>query len=112
MADRYVLGHVDCPDAGSAAQVEDAGRPMLRDRSLVQVSSPCDEKQLVVYVHAVLLGLVARVHVEAATEAVVEATMLLVGLRSRNDQAAGLCQHPSALAGPAGDWGEGETGGW
>lgn len=78
MAGRYVLGHVNCPDAGSAAQVEDAGRPMLRDRGLVQVASPCDEEQLVVYVHAILLGLVAWVHVEAATEAMVETTMLLV----------------------------------
>lgn len=62
---------------------------MLRDRGLVQVSSPCDEEQLVVDVHAVLLGLVARVHVEAASEAVVEATVLLVGLGSGNDQAGG-----------------------
>ena len=41
---------------------------------------PCDEKQLVVYVHAVFFGLVARVHVEAASEAVVETTILLVCL--------------------------------
>ena len=84
---RCVLGHVDCPDAGPAAQVENAGRPVLRNRGLVQVSSPCDEEQLVVYVHAVLFGLVARVHVEAASEAVVEAAILLVRLRSGNNRA-------------------------
>lgn len=63
---------------------------MLRDGRLVQVFSSCDEEQLVVDVHAVLFGLVARVHVEAASEAMVEAAILLVVVRSRNDQTAAL----------------------
>lgn len=97
MAANHSLGHVDSPDAGAAAQVENAGRPMLRDRGLVQVFSPCNEEQLVVDVHAVLLGLVARIHVETASEAMVEAAVLLVVVRSRNNQPARLGQRVCAV---------------
>ena len=92
VAGRYVLGHVNRPDARPAAQVEDAGGPMLRDRGLVQVSSPGDEEQLVVDVHAVLFGLVTRVHVEAAPESMVQPAVLFVRLRGRNYQPAVLGQ--------------------
>lgn len=54
-----LLGHVNCPDASPAANVEDAGLHMWLDghRGLVQLASPCHGKKLVVNVHAVLFWL-------------------------------------------------------
>lgn len=93
------LGHINCPDARPTAHVEDAGVPMLRNGRLVQLVAPCYRKQFVVDVHAVLLGLcvgvsaggeanmalrvgpaylVARVHVDASSEAMIPTAIFQV----------------------------------
>jgi hypothetical protein len=96
-AEPDLLGHVNRPDACATADVEDAGRlPVLRDRGhgrLVQLVAPRHGEELVVDVHAVLLGLrgsacsaatrrgahlIARVHVDASPEAVVQAAIFMV----------------------------------
>ena len=87
-----LLGHVNCPDARPTAYVEDAGLHvwLRRHRRLVQLPSPCDGEELVVDVHAVLLGLVARVHVEASPEAMIPAAIFhVVAVLSGHGQSAG-----------------------
>jgi hypothetical protein len=60
-AEPNLLGHVNRPDACATADVEDAGGlPVLRDGGhgrLVQLVAPRHGEELVVDVHAVLLGL-------------------------------------------------------
>ena len=57
---------------------------------LVQLASPCDGKELVVNVHAVFLGLVAGVHVEASPEAMIPpAVFHVVAVLSGHGQSAG-----------------------
>ena len=62
-------------------------------RRLVQLPSPCDGKELVVDVHAVVLVLVARVHVEASPEAMIPAAVfhVVAGL-SRSDWQCSMAQ--------------------
>lgn len=103
-----LLGHVNGPNACSAAYIKNAGLSPIRGHgSLVQLVPPCDEEQLMINVHAVLLGLhnecisanvvgegigrlagfthlVARVHVHAASEAVVVSSIFQVVARGRN----------------------------
>jgi len=62
-------------------------------RRLVQLPSPCDGKELVVDVHAVVLELVARVHVEASPEAMIPAAVfhVVAGL-GRSDWQCSMAQ--------------------
>jgi len=62
-------------------------------RRLVQLPSPCDGKELVVDFHAVVLVLVARVHVEASPEAMIPAAVfhVVAGL-GRSDWQCSMAQ--------------------
>jgi hypothetical protein len=91
-----LLGHINRPDTRPTAHIEDAGLQvwLYRHGRLVQRVSPCDGKQFMVDIHAVLLGLlrvsqeravgfapaylVARIHVDASPVAMVPAAVLQV----------------------------------
>ncbi len=103
-----LLGHVNCPNSGSTADIEDTGLPVLGHRSLMQVVAACYGKQFVVDVHAIffVLGrvsfrvglgegecgvrvadcrlwvrvayLIARVHVDASSIAMIQPAIFQV----------------------------------
>jgi hypothetical protein len=95
-AEQDLLGHVDCPDAGATANVENAGLPVLRNRRLVQLVSPCDGEQLVVDVHAVFFMLGGRLAGAAALHRAglprrKETCTFRVGTRGRDAHFPGSC---------------------
>lgn len=91
-AEPNLLGHVNCPDAGAGAQIEDASFSVVWHGGLVQRVSPRHGEELVVDVHAVLFRLRCAL------------VWLSLAMAGRWGEGGGWCQRAPLLTSSHGYW--------